>query len=436
MREEMEKKINRDIHSTILALSEKCEDREIFYKSCGSLSLLFDDRGITQNSQSMEEGYAFRFWDKDGFEYFYHTPQWEIDMRHLINTILSNGRKRERSSMSSEKLPSQMEFVQDSSIFCPHTAQLSDKNRQDFVEKIIVLMKISKNRGKNLKNGNLTISDSLQFIANSRGFERGFRKTGASLSLSINCAEDDGIGFIFASSSILDLDPERITEYMCSYPFNILSEKLPHHHVPSRGIYRAMFSPQASSELLKCLTPHLINLKADPSEIPTLSKNVTIIDDPALERGVNSVPFDGAGFPVQKVEIIRNGKFIRPLRSIVRVSYTDPPARGATNLSIKPGRIDPRKMVEEMSEGFYIAWLKPVSSACCEGRISAIGSGFPVRNGTIVPFSRRFYLSEDIFTIFQSIVMIGNDFQFHFWGGCFGSASMMIEKTEMLPIHT
>ncbi len=431
----MEEKIQQKISSIIAARGEACEDLEIYYKNCRSLSLFFNGRGIVQDSLSKEEGFAIRFWDTGGLEYFYHSSHLEADLQNIIKNILSTGRKRERMSIFSRKLPSKREFIQPPSIFCPLTTGLSTQNRHNFVEKIIALMKTGKNREKKLRSGHFSVLNSHQFIANSRGFEGGFRKSEASVSLNTTLPGNDGICFVFASSSILDLDPERIFKNLHNYPYDISIERSPRRKNPINRIHKAVFSSQASSELLRCLTPHLINCKNDSSAMLELSKNLTITDDPTLERGVNSAPFDGAGFPVQKTEIIRNGSFIHPLRSIVRASYTDPPARGATNLSIEPGCIVPRKMVEDMREGFYIASLKPVFSACGNGRFSAVGSGFPVQRGTIMPFSQRFYISEDIFDIFQSILMIGNDFQFHFRGGCFGSASMMVEKAEILPIH-
>ena len=398
-------------------------DIEIYYKNCQSSQLYFNDQKIVQSSESFEEGTAFRLWDKEGNEYFCHCSHPSNHILKIMERICSEiGVAARIKSRFSYSLPSQDRSAGGLKIFCSETAQLSAKTKRNFVNKLIFALKSIETEETSLNFGQFIISRSHHMLLNSRGFEGMFDRTLASVSLSSD------ISHSFASSSFLDLSIDRICKEVHGFPSNrrsisfFLNERL------KNGTYKVLFAPNAGAELLRHLAPYLTGIHRT-----AFAGNLTLLDDTTMEKGLNSYPFDGAGFPAEKRVIIENGHFVAPLKSIIRISYTDRPMPGPTNLYIQPRGDIPENMVKEIDRGFHVTHVRPLFSTNMDGSFLGLGSGFTIEHGAGVPICQNFCLSGNVFDVFRDISKIGNDLQFHFWGGCFGSPSILIEKMKVMP---
>ena len=161
---------------------------------------------------------------------------------------------------------------------------------------------------------------------------------------------------------------------------------------------------------------------------------MTIVDDPTLQGGLVSSPFDGAGFPTQRTVILQNGKFNQWFHNIVRPSYRDYPTKGPTNLYIEPGRKNQDEIINLVANGAYIVSLKAFKNPCDEVHSTFLGRGFLIKGGKISPYSGKFVITTEINEIFKNVLEIGDDLQFSPWAGAFGSPTLLAERIRMMPI--
>ena len=123
---------------------------------------------------------------------------------------------------------------------------------------------------------------------------------------------------------------------------------------------------------------------------------ITVWDDPFIERGLRSKPFDGEGIQPMRRPIIHDGyltTWVMDLRAARQLGFTStghaargtggPPAPSPTNLSFAPGKMSRAALLESVGTGFYVTGVMGSGGSLITGDYSQGAWGFWIENGQL-----------------------------------------------------
>lgn len=188
---------------------------------------------------------------------------------------------------------------------------------------------------------------------------------------------------------------------------------------PDTGILPVVFSPEAASGLLG----HFIGAAQGETirkggsflqgrlDTPVFSKDITIINNPHIRRGMGSTLYTGAGLPTRPVTIVEGGVLKNLFLSLetsrrMRDIVGDMPVQGASNVTIVPGAQTPDELVADIQKGIYVTDLSGQGIRIVSGDYSRAATGFLIENGKI-DYSRpvdEFVISSTLQNMFATMV--------------------------------
>ena len=170
------------------------------------------------------------------------------------------------------------------------------------------------------------------------------------------------------------------------------------------GKFPVIFEPRVAKSILNHIISGLngtsiVNgtsfLKGKLNE-HVFNKQINIIDNPHLSKGLGSKLFDAEGLGTKKTELVFNGilkNYFLNLSSARQLglntncnavrSLTSPPGIGVSNAMIMPSNIDVKDMIKNISNGFYITELLGSSVSLITGDYSRGASGYWIKNGKL-----------------------------------------------------
>ncbi len=212
------------------------------------------------------------------------------------------------------------------------------------------------------------------------------------------------------------------------------------------GKYKAYFEPRAFSQLLGLLQ-FMLNgktllegksLLADKLGKSVASKLVNIVDDPNLEKGLASRPFDSEGSKTKAITLIENGILKSFLHNSATAKETAQANTGhasrtyksslgvsASNFYLKAGpgiTIDKGVIVTDLM-GVH-AGVNPIS-----GDFSLQAFGLLVEDGKEQHAVENFAISGNFIDLLQNISAIGDKVEWTLFAGIIGTP--MVEVSEL-----
>lgn len=179
------------------------------------------------------------------------------------------------------------------------------------------------------------------------------------------------------------------------------------------------------------------------------SKILNIIDDPLMENGMSSAPFDGEGVACRTKDIIREGQLVTLLHNLKtakkdgvkstgnasRPSYSSTIDISPSNFYIKAGKLDFTELLNKMDKGLLITELQGLHSGAntISGDFSLAAKGFEVVNGRISRPIEQVTIAGNFYQLMTDVEDIAKDIKFGFPSGrgCFGSPSLLIKKLSV-----
>jgi len=175
------------------------------------------------------------------------------------------------------------------------------------------------------------------------------------------------------------------------------------------------------------------------------SESVTLIDDPLLENGIASKPFDAEGVACNTKSVICDGKLITLLHNRKTASKQGIASTGnagkagyagtiriqPTNFFIKPGCACLSEMEKSMGDGLVITSLDGLHSGtnAVSGDFSLAAKGYMVCAGVKVRPVEQITIAGNFYSLLKSIRDIGNDLVFPGFG--IGSPSVDIGEISV-----
>jgi PmbA protein len=150
--------------------------------------------------------------------------------------------------------------------------------------------------------------------------------------------------------------------------------------------------------------------------------SITIVDDPLIERGPGSRPFDGEGVASRKNVVVENGI----LRTYLCDSYsarklgretTASAARGGgagvscstSNFILSPGKDTPEAIIKGTKRGLYVTDMMGFGFNAVTGDFSRGASGFWIENGELTFPVSEVTISLNVDDLWKSVDAIGDD---------------------------
>ncbi len=246
-------------------------------------------------------------------------------------------------------------------------------------------------------------SNSRVAIAASNGFSGGYATSRSSLSVVV----------LAGSGTLMERDYDYgSTVYASDLPGAALigrnaGERAVHRLNPRRIKSQKLpviYDPRASRGLLS----HLAGAISGPSIArgtsflkdklgqSVFAPGITVIDDPFVQRGLRSRPFDGEGIAPQRRAIIEDGRlttWLMDLRSARQLGLATtghaargtsaPPSPSVANFHLVGGQKTPAELIGDIDEGLYVVELMGQGVNGLTGDYSRGAAGFWIEKGQI-----------------------------------------------------
>jgi PmbA protein len=275
--------------------------------------------------------------------------------------------------------------------------------------------------GDRLISTQAEFSDHLSelFILSSNGFEGEAEGTGFSAEVSLTI-QDEGNrkpeGFIYVSSRMLEdfPDPQKIAEMVSRDAYQqmgskkIKTEKLP-VIIQNRNTGRVL------SGLLSAMNGQNLQQKSsfllDKKDQTIGNKNLILVDNPLVIRGLGSRLFDSDGFPCIERTMIDEG--------ILREYYInwyysrklecEPTTGGSSNLIIPPGERSVEEIMKDLGRGILITGIIGGNSNSTTGDFSLGIFGQLFDHGNIIQPVAEMNIADNHLLFWNKLTEIAND---------------------------
>lgn len=223
--------------------------------------------------------------------------------------------------------------------------------------------------------------------------------------------------------------------------------------VPS-GNYRILLRRDVARDLLATFVP-VFSAESVQKGLSLLqgklgqviaSPLVTLVDDPLMEGGAASAPFDGEGVPSRRKQVIEAGRLTTYLHNLKtarkdgvestgnasRPSFKAPVGIAPTNFFIEPGQAAYEELIHTLGDGLIIIDVQGTHSGAnpVSGDFSLGAYGYLVQGGQIVGPVEQITIAGNFFQLLTSVEAIGSDLEFGSPGfrGNVGCPSLIISS--------
>ena len=418
---------------------------EVYYSDGESISISVYEGEVEKYNLSKSFGLSFRgkINGKMGYSFTEILDIEAIDM--LINSAKNSANLIENDDV---------QFIYEGdeiySKVKTYSKELENIDPGEMIDLAIDLEKEAKSYSDKVVNINgckISYSSSNYGIYNTKGLELS-NKGNILTSYVVPVVEDesgknDGVGYVVASS-IDEVNPKIIAKEGVEEALSKLGGK----SIPS-GSYKTIMYNEAMVQLLETFASTfsgdaaqkgLSLLKGKEGEV-VASPIVTIIDDPLMDDGLSSAPFDDEGVATFTKGLILNGKLITLLHNLktahkqgvkttgngFKSSYASSVGVSESNLYLQKGSMSLDDLMKEINEGVIITDLAGLHSGAntVSGDFSLAAKGFYVENGKKSFPVEQITVAGNYFDLLKNITAIGNDLKFPMSN--VGSPSVIVE---------
>jgi PmbA protein len=178
------------------------------------------------------------------------------------------------------------------------------------------------------------------------------------------------------------------------------------------------------------------------------SSNVTIVDNPLLEDGAYSFPFDSEGVATSAKKVVDQGQLVTLLYNLstadkekrkstgngFKSSYQSPVSVLPSNFYIDKGENSFEQLIKKVENGLIITSVQGTHAGAnmVSGDFSLAASGFNIKDGEISTPVEQITISGNFFDLLNKIEAVGTDTSFSFpYNGYFGSPSVIVSDISV-----
>ena len=427
------------------ALNEGFENCEIYYTDGENISITVYEGEVEKYNLDKSFGLSFRGMidGKMGYSYTEILDEYAIDM------LIKNA-KEGAKCIESEDEQFIYEGDKEYSKVDTYSEKLENIDASKLIDIALDLEKQAKEYSDsvvNISTCKISYSSSKIGIYNTKGLNLSNKgnllMTYVVPIVKVNDEKQDGMGYKIAES-IEEINTKEIAKQGVEEALS----KIGGTSINS-GKYKTIIYNEAMASLLETFADvfsgeaaqrGLSLLKGKENQI-IASEVVTIIDDPLLDKGLASTPFDDEGVATFKKELVSNGTLKTLLHNLktankdkvistgngFKASYSSPVSVEPTNLYIKKGDLSLESLMENINEGIVITDFAGLHSGAnsITGDFSLAAKGFHVKNGKREYPVEQITVAGNFFDLLKNIKLIGNDLKFPI--SSIGSPSVIVE---------
>lgn len=276
-------------------------------------------------------------------------------------------------------------------------------------------------RISNSEGASFSENMSVTVRANSRGFIGAYEGSSCSLSASVIAAGDSGmqVGSWWSASRSLDglASPDEVGKVAAEHALRQLGAR----QVKSQScpvVFDPMMAARLVSQLVGAASGGVIYRKSsflvDKLGKAVASKLVTIIDDPLIEGGLASRPFDSECLPAKKRVIVSEGKLECYLLGVYAARKLGMTPNGAqtSNLYLQAGSLTPEEIIASVKNGLYLTKVSGPGFNQTTGDYSVGASGIWIEDGKLAFPVQGITIAGNVVEMFNGIEAVGNDLVF------------------------
>lgn len=271
-------------------------------------------------------------------------------------------------------------------------------------------------------------------IVNSKGLDVSYRAGIVGCMAAPIVSENDKVNFSYSlkySFDKNDIDPEKVAKEAVEEALaGLNASSVPSGSYPVifrndvaaalLGVYSAAFSGESARKGLSLL-------KGREGEA-IASETVTIIDDPLMEKGFASKPFDAEGVASMTKTVVSKGTLQTLLHNrktaallgkqttgnASKAGYSAPVMVAPSNFYLAPGSRTLDEMIADMKEGLLITDLMGLHAGANQisGDFSLGAKGFRIENGKISHPVEQITVAGNFFELLKNIQETGSDLRF------------------------
>ena len=248
--------------------------------------------------------------------------------------------------------------------------------------------------------------------------------------LEMDGQKQDGTGYKIATN-IDEINPREIAKMGVDEALSKINSKS-----IETGNYKIALYNEAMVSLLSAFcgvfsadaTQKGLSLLKDKENTIIASENVTIVDNPLLENGLSSAPFDDEGVATFRKEIVSKGKLTTLLHNLktahkantkstgngFKSSYASSVSVSPSNFYIEKGDKSFDEVLNTLGEGLLITEFAGLHSGAnaISGDFSLASKGFYIKDGKKAYPVDQITVAGNFFDLLKQITVVGDDLTF------------------------
>ncbi len=403
--------IAEDVKKT---LDNKCDDYEIYLDENKTIELDSRKDELNFSKEEIELGIAVRV-IKDNRQGFAFTS----NMDNISETALQAIENTKLTKIDENYAFAEVETVPE--VKKVYDNKFKDLSLDESVEFLKDTINIANDSGCEVTGSDFSASAGRSLIVNSNGVSIEDRGTRFGLGLSVIIQKEGKIASAYNSQSsrFFDMDNEKLAHDV----YNLAKSSLDTKPVET-GDYSVVLDYYAAVGLMNTFINAFDgenvrrgrSILKDKIGQEIANTNLTITDNPLLEKGMLTCKCDGEGSVSQKTDLIKDGKLnsfiydiytancegVKTTSNGMRGTYLTTPMISPTNLEFKFGEM---KDLSEIDSGFLTTTVLGAHTANpISGDFSVEASNaFKIENGELTDPINKAMISGNIFEIMKNV---------------------------------
>ncbi len=269
------------------------------------------------------------------------------------------------------------------------------------------------------------------YLANSRGFAAKYKKSLFQVRARFQ-AGDHQLELSESRTHFRNFDPPRLVARAANLLGALDAEP---EHAPA-GLEFAIFSPEASAQVLKEFSPGLMLDRPGLRERAlAASSRVTLLDNPALDEQPGSVPFDDEGTAAAERCLLNKGVTVAAASDIRSAflrghGFRDEagvfPRTRFSNLYFKPGNAPLAQLLDRVAEGALVYLVRREGPGRLPGEAVFTAHGFRFARGE-VGRPLQFRLSASLRSWLLHVAEVSRELRFFHGRANVGSPYLLLQ---------
>lgn len=396
------------------AIENNCDAYEIYIDESKSIQLDSRKEELNFAKEEIDRGVGIRVIkdNKIGFAFTSNMDKIAETAKHSIENNKLNKTDENYAFAEVEEIPSVKKV---------YDKKFNELDLDESIEFLKNTIDTTIDQGCDITGSGFSASEGKSLILNSNGVSIEDEGTGFSIGLSVNIQKDGKIATAYNSQSsrFFDLDGEKLAIEVC----NLAKSSLDTKPIETNN-YDVVLDYYAATGLLQTFMNAFNgenvmrgrSILKDKINFQIANPNLSIIDNPLLEKGMYTSKCDGEGIVSQKTDLIKDGilnSFIYDIYTAnksgvkttsngLRGSYLTTPMISPTNLEFK---FSDMKDLSEIKNGVLTTSVLGAHTANpISGDFSVEASNaFKIENGELSEPINKAMISGNIFEIMEKV---------------------------------